>query len=185
MRLAGLRRTVLGLSIALAVLGEPIAYGGVSNCQDVSRARPGLGTAFRGHVDNPNYGFSADIPAGLTGWGAGPGAPFHGFMIYLNQNTCIDFEVGIEVELPQDSDRDRPAKKPDANERIKVGNRVGTRITETGAVNGTVFENVAITLNISHPGRTDYVYITLVAPVARKATANRKLQEFIDSLKFQ
>src|SRR5580693_6920762 len=79
----------------------------ILTCKAVSLARPGNGVQYRGNVSNGDYRFSATVPAGLAGWGAGSDAPFHGFTIFLADqavgNSCIVFRIGMRVELPEDA----------------------------------------------------------------------------------
>ena len=48
-----------------------------------------MGVAYKGRVRNSDYRFSATIPDGLEGWGAGKNAPFHGFVFYLSSRIRI------------------------------------------------------------------------------------------------
>jgi hypothetical protein len=178
---------VLGVVFALGVpvfaLAQTAGNGRTMTCQEVSGARPGSGVAYKNQVENADYGFVAKIPDGLTAWGAGPGAPFHGFIIYLNQKACINFEVGIDVELPEDG-REQAAGPLGVGHKMRVGNRSATRTTSTGTINGVGFENIWITLELLRRGQRNHVEITLIAPVMEKAGAEAKLQEFIDHLRF-
>jgi len=181
MRHSRLLRVVFALSAPVFAFSQ--TEGGISACAEMSNARPGFGVAYSGQVDNADYRFAAKIPSGLTGWGAGPGAPFHGFIIYLSHNACVNFEVGIDVELPEDA-LGQGGGRSDVGRKVKVGNRSGTRTSATGTINGVAFENVRITLEIVRPDRRDHVDVTLIAPVSEKAEAEAKLQEFIDRLRF-
>ena len=61
-------------------------------CSSLIAARLGRGSQF-------GLPLSATIRPGLTEWGAGPSAPFHGFIIDLHSrlpaSSCIDFEIHI------------------------------------------------------------------------------------------
>ena len=73
------------IAILMTVLASAEVAGGqqpstrVLTCETISLARPGYGVAYRGEAKNGDYRFTATIPTGLTGWGAAPVAPFHGF----------------------------------------------------------------------------------------------------------
>jgi hypothetical protein len=87
--------------------------GRVSTCSEASLVEPGFGASYRGTVTNDDYKLVLSIPDGLTGWGADPIAPFHGFTIFLSaedRSTCIVFEIHLRVELspPKNNRRGTP-----------------------------------------------------------------------------
>jgi len=183
MRLPRLLGMVFALSVPVFTLAQTAGDGGAIACQEASGARPGSGVSYKNQVENTDYHFVAKIPDGLTAWGAGPGAPFHGFIIYLDQKACINFEIGIDVELPEDGHGQRAGGR-ELGQRIRVGSFSAIRTTSVGVINGVGFENVRVTLDVVRSGQPNYVEITLIAPVVEKASAEAKLQEFIDHLRF-
>jgi hypothetical protein len=172
---------------ANAVLSQETPPSTVQTCDTISRARPGSGVAYKGVVSNSDYRFSASIPSGLTGWGAGPSAPFHGFIIYLNtkslEPSCIVFEIGIHVVLPEDS----PPASTDLNEtrRVKLGNRVGVQTSKRGSIHGISFENLSVSLELPRADHADYVAVTLVTPTKDEARTKRIFERFVSQFRFE
>jgi hypothetical protein len=85
--------------------GDPGGADGVS-CAQVSSTGPGYGVRYTGHVESSDYRMSLTIPKGRSGWGADFHAPFHGFVIYLDdaRKACVVFEIHIrvdEAEIPE------------------------------------------------------------------------------------
>ncbi len=148
-----------------SVLGQGPPAGNAQTCDTISLARPGNGVSYRGEVRNSDYRFSATIPDDLVGWGAGLGAPFHGFTIYMggkpNEASCIAFTIGTHVDLPEDAVG--PERAPH-EKRVKVGNRVAREVSEIGMVNGVLFENRTVSLQLDYGNRRADVSITLVSP---------------------
>jgi hypothetical protein len=137
----------------------------VHTCETISLARPGNGVAYSGEVRNTDYRFSTKIPDGLVAWGAGVGAPFHGFTIYLagqpKELRCIHFTIETHVDLPADV---RSADPAPPERRTRVGNRVASATAESGLNNGVVVENRTVSLQLDYGNRRADVSITLVSP---------------------
>jgi hypothetical protein len=151
-------------------------------CAAISLARPGAGVPYRGNIHNADYRFSAIIPNSLTGWGAGPTAPFHGFVIYLSDSSCINFNIGTRVVLPEDLPT--AARVGGQGVRVSVGNRIGREKSTTRLIQGVSFENVRVTLRLPHERRTDDVEITLIVPSAEKDKGTRIFRRFLSDLRF-
>jgi hypothetical protein len=160
----------------------------VVTCDQVSLARPGHGAAYRGTVKNSDYGLSAAIPREFTGWGAAIGAPFHGFIIYLDnhqgaQAACIDFRVALHVELPEDLPGPLPQRSKSAN--VRVGNLTGRETSDRGSVNGTQLVNETITVQRERSDGTDDVTITFVSPTAETGRTKPTFERFLSHLRFE
>ncbi len=166
--------------------GQNLTLPNPVTCEDLTLARPQQGVAYRGIVRNSDYRFTATIPDGTTGWGAGTSAPFHGFAIYLGEatppRTCIVFTIGIQVDLPGD-----PPKSSNSSilaRSIKVGNLNGRELRITGSIGGVDFENLIVSAARRRGGDTDDLTITLVTPTANRESAERVFATFLAGLKF-
>jgi hypothetical protein len=160
---------------------QQAVHARVSTCERLQR--PGYGVSYRGTVGNDDYRFSVTIPAGLVGWGAGPGAPFHGFAIFIGPraeaSSCIVFQIGIHVDLEEDTNQPEPGE-----ERVKVGNRVGTKTSSAGSVRGTFVENVNVRLELPREGYKNDVTIVLITSKAEAPTAKDVFAKFLASFRF-
>jgi hypothetical protein len=189
--MANPRATILGYA-TLIVLGDPSLVlsqdspaSSAQSCDTISWARTGRGVAYRGVINNSDYRFSATIPPGSTGWGAGQGAPFHGFTIYLKTNplesSCIVLEIGTHVVLPEDS----PSVSTPLNEtRVKVGNRVGIQTSKSGSIHGIRFDNLSLSLELPRADAKVEVSITLVTPTKYMERNKAIFEKFVSQLKF-
>lgn len=156
-------------------------------CEQVTKARPGYGVAYRNTVRNDDYHFSVRIPDDLVGWGAAYSAPFHGFTIFLpGDGACIEFRIAMEVLLPEDnvSAGGRPLTSG-----IRVGNRVGEQTNQVGAVRGTDVENIVVSLQVphgseAHDSDTHDINVTLITTKADAARNRRILAQFLCSFHF-
>jgi hypothetical protein len=184
----------IGLVAICAFLGsaipaaQPARRSAIFTCHEISRARPGRGVSYRGTVQNSDYNFSATIPDGLTGWGSAPGAPFHGFTVYLDkdQKSCISFEISIRVLLPEDeATRNSGAREARAiTTRVKIGNRVGVQAIETGEADGLEFENLTISLGLPRNGYQNDAVVIFVTPKTKADQTNPLLGRFLSSFRF-
>jgi len=158
---------------------------GISTCEQVTQARPGFGVSYKDTVRNSDYELSATVPEGLIGWGAAPVAPFHGFTIYLGPGpqpaSCIVFEIAIHVDLGEDRG---PEPEKSLAERVKVGNRTGSKIRSTGTLQGTPYENVTISLELPRSGYRNDVLFLLVTPSAEAARTEPIFTKFLASFRF-
>jgi hypothetical protein len=155
-------------------------------CDMISLARVGYGVPYTGLVTNRSYRFSVNIPPGLTGWGAAPGAPFHGFTIFLDDDapatSCIDFMIGIHVDLPEDSSAGFRAR---GAVRVKVGNRSGLEMSRRGFRHGTSFDNIIVELSNPHGDCRYDITITLVTPTRDRKRTELTFRSFLSGFKFR
>lgn len=158
-------------AVRLAAQGP--RFGQVKTCSQISLARPGFGVPYRGTVRNDDYKLSLIVPGGLTGWGADPVAPFHGFTIFLppdgNQSSCIMFEIHLRVNLGLRESRHRGA-------RVMIGDVPGWKEEAAGTINGVEFTNVTIRFSVAQGHEVDDGAVWLVTP-ARDVDKNRPILE--------
>lgn len=130
------------------------------------------------------------IPRVFAGWGAAPGAPFHGFEVFLDHErdpdnaSCIG--LGLELSRRFLVPEDTPLKsEPDSHAvSVTVGNRKGFKITKVGSVGGKPIENITIFLKLPREQFTNDCTITLVTPVSERRRTEPVFQKFVASLKF-
>ena len=113
----------------------------VARCGDLTHAEPGSGARYEGAVTSDVFELTAVIPAGLAGWGAAQGAPFHGFAIFLPHSGCILFEIHLRV------DEDQRRGRPSSAREVRVGNVRGWEQEASGVVGGTSWANVRASLS--------------------------------------
>jgi hypothetical protein len=77
----------------------------VDSCDIYPKGNIETRNKYEGKVENDDYRFIANIPKGLIGMGNSDSTPFHGFVIYLDDYSCIDFDIGHIVILPEDPPR--------------------------------------------------------------------------------
>ena len=156
----------------------------VFTCETISLGRPGEGVSYKGIVRNDDYRFTAAIPPGLVGWGGAPGAPFHGFTVFLNEKSragsCIHFLVRVHVDLPEDA----PPATRGRMLRVKVGNRNGLLTVTAGIVHGVNVENRSVQVELPRGGYKDDLTITLITPAADKRGAIPIFEKFISQIEF-
>jgi hypothetical protein len=148
-------------------------------CDALTRAHPGNGVAYSGTVTNDDYRLTLTIPDGLTGWGAAPHAPFHGFSIFLD-GACIAFEVHIRLDLPEDTRG--PVRE--LKRRVKIGGRPGFEVSRRGVVDGVPIENRLIFVELNRKDRQDDVSITLATPATDAKKNNEIFERLLASLRF-
>jgi hypothetical protein len=167
--------------------GEQVADQAVLTCEKVSLARPGRGVAYKGTVRNSDYRFSATIPDGLEGWGAGQNAPFHGFTFYPNHASeltiCVAFSIQIHVDLEED--HAVPAQRIAATRPVRVGNRTGLKTSTAGRAKGTSYENETVFLELPRRGYRNDVVITMVTPTSERERAEDVFARFLSSFHFR
>lgn len=156
-----------------------------STCETVSLSGPGFGVSYKGTVRNSDYRFSAVIPEGMTAWGAGDGAPFHGFRIYLNDKggraSCIMFDVAHVFP-----DVDQPPVHKHLNEgtRIKVGGKTAFETVAKGSNHGVRFDEIEVTLELPRDGYANGVGVTLITPSQDRNKTEPVFRQFLSQLKF-
>ena len=175
------------------------ASGNISSCDTIVLSSPrGNGVSYKGTIDT-DY-LTAVIPPGLTGWGAGPGAPFHGFIIYFEnddkQQSCIRLHVGIVVDLPEDEETKSANFESMASRgrKVKIGNKVGYETSERGIRDGVNIDNISTVLQfdrhfIGKGGKTvSYtvgVGVLLVTPTKDRHSTEPVFRMFLSQLNFQ
>jgi hypothetical protein len=156
----------------------------LQTCERMYPGQPGEGVAYKGTVSNSDYRFSATLPGGLTGWGSGSGAPFHGFVMFLNDKTpkssCIAFYIRIRVDIPENP----PVPTVSGAPPVAVGNRRGIQTLRKGVVNGIGYENRIVSLELPRNGYVNDLTITLVTPTSDKARTVPIFEKFVAGLKF-
>jgi hypothetical protein len=160
------------------------AISPVVKCRDVSSAHSGSGVPYHGTVDNDDYGLRLVLPRGLTGWGAAPISPFHGFTIFLNEDhpaSCIAFEIHRRVDLGEAQDH----KPPGPRASIRVGNVIGQKEEASGIVDATVFRNVIVSFSNTHNGEPQDGTIWFITPASDWSKYARLFQRFLAQITFK
>jgi hypothetical protein len=153
----------------------------VKGCSQISRARLGFGASYRGAVRNDDYKLSMTIPEGLTGWGADPVAPFHGFTIFLPADkgllSCIAFEIHLRVDLG-------PLRIRRRGRELMVGGVKAWKEEATGEMDGTKLTNVTIRFSVPHGQEIDDGTVRMVTPARDLATNGPIFEEFLSHMRF-
>ena len=155
----------------------------VDTCDSITRAKPGVGVAYKGIVRNDDYGVQIVIPDGLTGWGGvAPEAPFHGFVIFLPDRiqSCAGFEIRLRVD-PGDGAR---AHRDNAGKAAMVGNVAGPQDIRSGFVDGIAFTNVAISFSVPQRGEVFDGSVWLVTPTKDLARNMPIFRSFVSHIRF-
>jgi hypothetical protein len=153
--------------------------GQVKTCSQISLARPGFGVSYSGVVRNDDYKFSLTVPEGLTGWGADPVAPFHGFTIFLpdGQSSCIMFEIHLRIDLNPREARHRGTK-------VVIGDVTAWKEEATGTINGTGFTNITVRFSVAHGQDVDDGTVRLVTPTKDIGRNGPTFEAFLSQIKF-
>jgi len=190
--MSGLFRTALTVVIFFLLNGPGTAqenYSATSQveaCGSITNAQPGNGVAYRGTVRNSEYGLSMQIPSGQTGWGAAPEAPFHGFAIFLpdQSRACIIFEIHLRI----DTDTSKRVSSARTAKRIRLGNRSGWEERATRVIDGVEWTNVTVRFSMHHlrsASDIDDGSITLVTQTQNIARYTPVFEEFLSHLRFE
>jgi hypothetical protein len=183
-------RPLAGLSVAVA-MATPSANASNAplSCQNIVLPMED-GAQYRGQVKNYEYRFSAVIPGNKIGWGVREPAPFHGFIIFLDGrgqyregDSCIDLQVGVRVDLPEDDSEKQVGRTIEKS--VTIGNKKGLEIVEKYIVGGRPFFASTIRVDrVTGSGGSDYLAVTLITPSDEHA-ANRKIfNRFLAGIKF-
>jgi hypothetical protein len=181
------RLVVLMVLLAGTLFGNSYASGAnerlFTSCRDTFSAAPGVGESYSGAVSNDDYGFSAKIPGGLTGWrGVAPGAPYHGFTMFRGDSTsaCINIEMHIRVE--DDEAPLRPASAKD----IKLGMARGFQYVIRSKDGAVPYVNIHTTFTYARKtdGEIDDGDIVLIVPASDLPEWQRLYNAFVESVKF-
>jgi len=158
----------------------------VKTCTAISLSRPGFGVAYRGPVKNDDYGLIADVPSGLTGWGADPVAPFHGFTIFLpsdnSSSGCILFEIHLRVDL---GEHGQPSMRRSSARAVRIGNVRGWQEEKIGEAGGIGLENIVIEFSIPRDGGVADGSVWLISPLADLRENQALFRDFVSGLRFE
>ena len=199
---------ICAVTIGLAVLSgatvanqKNSATSDIETCRSIVISSPrGNGVSYRGTVRNSDYRFTAVIPPGLTGWGAGESAPFHGFIVYLDNDddhSCIDFQVAIQVDISEDETRVRERNRrmnEIAGRKIEIDGKQGLETVSKGYSDGISFDNITDVFEfhrtIPVQGEppihdTDGMSIRLLTPTKERNRTEPIFREFLSQLRFQ
>lgn len=175
--------------IGLVILSGPLGSSQgleIGSCSSLSLAKPGNGQSYQGEVRNEFYGFRVAIPKGLKAWGAGPSAPFHGFMVYLGQTgvaaSCIDLDMSMLVNI--DSEQ-VSAIQQESGTRVRVGDRLGFRRVSHGIVGGKDLENIVVDFHWAGKGDSYRLAVTFVTPTSNADETRPIFERFLSSLVFK
>jgi len=173
--------------VALVVVLSPLGLGQgleIGTCGEVSTAKPGEGQSYRGTVRNSDYGIRVTIPRELTGWGAAPTAPFHGFVIYLDQRgtSCINLDVGMVVNP---DNQPIPPVEEQGGIPVRIGSRIGFRRVSHGAIGGKQFESVVVVFRWKRGDETYGLALTLITPTLAAKETEAVFERLVSSLRFQ
>jgi hypothetical protein len=153
----------------------------IQTCDTVTPARTGQpGVTYTGSLRNDDYRFSATVPDSLTGLGNAPGAPFHGFAVFINNSACFLFLIGHRVTLPEDV----PTMSGSQGVAVRVGGRKGIRTTRVGTSHGTRMINETVLVELPRAGYTNDVSIIFVTPLDQQEKTEPVFRLFLASLKF-
>jgi hypothetical protein len=141
------------------------------------------GPSYHGRLDNDDYGFSVDVPSGMTGWsGVADSAPFHGFAIFLDakHENCILFEIHIRVEgVGMDA-----VRKPSKSKLIALGKVNGWQTIASGYVHGRRLLNIGTNFTCKRTDQMDDGSILLVTTPAKEGEAIPIYNALLGSLTF-
>lgn len=152
----------------------------VVDCSGLTAGGPGLGAVYSGVVHGGPYEVSVTVPPGMTGWGAGEGAAFHGFSIFLPEDraACLDFEIHLRVE-----EAERP-RYPSRARRVSIGGIAGWEWRSEGAVRGVSWTNIRLVFSVHHHGdHFDDGALTLVVPTAKLSGAEPIFRRFVSQVR--
>jgi hypothetical protein len=176
----GIILLIVGMFMS-AAFGQKARTEAVKTCHEASLARPGFGASYRDTLDNSDYGLHLKIPEGLTGWGADPIAPFHGFTIFLpssdGEAACIVFEIHLRVELGE-----RPVGR--AGARVVLGNVPAFQRKVRGKANGRDFTDETLNFSITRGREADEGTAELVSPTRSLARNQLIFDQFISQIRF-
>ncbi len=155
--------SLLLLAISAVLVGSQVhaSSTNVVTCNQATKTRPDMGVPYNGEVVNDDYKVVAKIPNGLTAWGGvAPGAPFHGFTIFLDKSlkSCIVFDVHIRVD-----DSDAP-KRPESARMLSLGKAESWRQESSATFKNASVTNITTRYAYTHDGETDDGEILLVTP---------------------
>ena len=118
--------------------------------------------------------------AGLTG--SAPGAPFHGFTIFLDKSSCIVFLIQLRVTLPED----QQSKGADGRRWIpvKIGDRMGIESSAVQHIGGVEYLNTSVLLGLPRGEDINDMALLFVTPIAARSRTEGVFRSFLRSFKF-
>jgi len=158
----------------------------VGVCGSITNAQPGTGVAYKGTVRNSDYGLSARIPSGQTGWGAAPEAPFHGFAIFLadQPKNCIIFEIHLRI----DTDGRKSVSSAPSAKRIRLGNRNGWEERASSLIDGVEWTSVRVRFSMHHLRSASDIDDGSITLVTRTQDLDKYMlifKEFLSHIRFE
>ena len=172
------------LIIKIRAWGQEPNNSDILTCETATNAHIGQpGITYAGAVSNGDYRFDAKIPEGLIGLGSAPGAPFHGFAIFIDKSSCIVFMIHHRV-LPLTDDTPPAPTYQKKLARVQVGNRKGFEMSMIGATQGRRYLNTNVLVDLPRSGYENDVSITFVTPTENRSTTEPIFREFLDSFWF-
>jgi hypothetical protein len=152
----------------------------VVDCSGLTAGAPGFGVAYRGVVEGGPYEVAVTVPPGMTGWGAGEGAPFHGFSVFLPEDpaACLDFEINLRVE---ESER---LPYPGRAKSVEIAGIAGWEWRSDGAIRGVPWTNIRLVFSVHHHmDHFDDGAVTLVVPTAKLSGAEAVFRRFLSQVR--
>jgi hypothetical protein len=170
-------------AIAGAGLGADQVAPQVETCEAITSVRPGFGVPYRGTLTNGDYRLTVVIPQGLTGWGAGWEAPFHGFDIFFpdGSRSCMGFEIHLRVDLGEA----QGAERRHLGTRAKIGNRAGWKEEINGIIDGSAWTNVKISFSVQNGTDVDDGSVWLVTPTGQLSKNMPIFNRFVSHIRFE
>ncbi len=151
------------------------------SCEQITLAKPGVGSAYQGTIKNEDYGFSAEVPAGLTGWsGVDQNAPFHGFTIFLNSqaNACINFELHMRLD---ENDALKPLRSAKS---LHLGDAQAWQSARSEKIKKVGMTNISTLFSFKRGKQIFDGNVILISPVSQLEGARRIYDKFIAKLVF-
>jgi hypothetical protein len=157
----------------------------VKACRDLSLARVGYGVAYRGKVNNSDYGLRLVIPPNLVGWGAADVAPFHGFTIFLPSvgpiESCIVFDLNLRVPLGDaEANTNQQSRR-----KAQVGNIEGSREELSGSIDGIRVRNTLVDFSFARGSNIYDGEVWLVTPADTFRANDLVLKAFLTGMSFE
>jgi hypothetical protein len=156
------------------------------SCKDLHLGSPGNGVAYSGVLHFEDYHLFLAVPPGLTGWGAAPVAPFHGFAIFLpdlgKRPSCIVFEINLYMDLGED----HTEKLRSPGRMVKIGGIEGWQEERIGDIDGIQFKNTLISFSVPcHHGDIFDVLVWFAGPAKDRQKNVHLFNDFVRSINFE
>ena len=148
-------------------------------CKAATLARSGIGQSYVGDVQNSDYLLIAKIPDGFTAWdGVATGAPFHGFVIFLDQDeqACLIFDIHVRV------DEDDRLAVPHNAQRLRLGHARAWTVAKHGYAEGVKITKVETSFTYTRSDQTEDGSVSLISPSSDLDRTQRIYKQFLNSL---